>query len=644
MILIKDSNILDHPSDLVGNKAHNLSKLINLGYKVPNFCVITTLQYKNCILNQPFFAEVVKLYNEISNVKLFCKKAQEILEKRISISEEDIDSVFRFIKNYPNNLSIRSSANLEDGAKLSFAGIFKSFLNIERDEVIPYIIKCWLSVFTETSIHYLIMNNIRIRDVSMGVILQEQLHPDYSGSLTTIDLKSNRNDLYNIEIIKGLGDDLMSGRKSPKSIKIYKNEVLLNDKIELSKLSYNSKIDNLLYCLCKKAINIEDKFKFPLEFEWAIEDNSLFFLQVRPLKSVKFDSNKFIFLEKTITRDWILIFAELWHKIYIGEFKNQYNWQYSEIIYEFKNEMVNVYRPFIEHYSTLPKFLNNFIENDYKAFVEKSISAIYITKQLESIINSVYDLELEEIAPNRLYDIFLKIYKLHIKLGPTYVLLLWIPILLDKNKFSNQIIDTIQRRKKIQHIGQSTNKVFQYLIEQILIKLNIEVKYAPFINFNEFTSLVTENQFNSDIIEQRFKQYLITKNGVLNISLKNFCRTNKYRLRESKYSIQNKLKGDVAFPGYIEGKVKVILNKKMFNKLKKGEIIVAPTTTTDYIPLFQTCSGIITDEGGITSHAALLAREYKIPCLVNTKFSTQILKDNDQVILDSENGFVLINN
>jgi len=65
-------------------------------------------------------------------------------------------------------------------------------------------------------------------------------------------------------------------------------------------------------------------------------------------------------------------------------------------------------------------------------------------------------------------------------------------------------------------------------------------------------------------------------------------------------------------------------------------------TTPDFVPAIQKAAGIITDEGGITCHAAITSRELKKPCIIGTKFATQVLHDGDLVEVDADNGVVRI--
>ena len=76
--------------------------------------------------------------------------------------------------------------------------------------------------------------------------------------------------------------------------------------------------------------------------------------------------------------------------------------------------------------------------------------------------------------------------------------------------------------------------------------------------------------------------------------------------------------------------------------MKEGEILVSETTSPDLIPACNKAKGIITNQGGMVSHAAIISREMNIPCIVGTKNATQVIKTGDFVELDAERGIVTI--
>ena len=76
------------------------------------------------------------------------------------------------------------------------------------------------------------------------------------------------------------------------------------------------------------------------------------------------------------------------------------------------------------------------------------------------------------------------------------------------------------------------------------------------------------------------------------------------------------------------------------SKMKPGDILVSKATNPNVVPAMKIAGAIITDEGGITCHAAIISRELKIPCVIGTKIATQVLKDGDKVEVDANNGII----
>jgi len=93
--------------------------------------------------------------------------------------------------------------------------------------------------------------------------------------------------------------------------------------------------------------------------------------------------------------------------------------------------------------------------------------------------------------------------------------------------------------------------------------------------------------------------------------------------------------------GYGIGKATVVLNPDDANRdMKKGDILVTGMTDPDFVPFMKMASAIVTDKGGITSHAAIVSRELNIPCVVGTEIATQLMKTGQEYTVDSRNGVI----
>lgn len=104
------------------------------------------------------------------------------------------------------------------------------------------------------------------------------------------------------------------------------------------------------------------------------------------------------------------------------------------------------------------------------------------------------------------------------------------------------------------------------------------------------------------------------------------------------------LKGLPASPGLASGKVHIIDDPKDINEFKKGEVLVTLMTSPDWVPAMKKASAIITNNGGMTCHAAIVSREMQIPCLVGTasrgKAATTVLKTGQEITVDAKDGVV----
>ncbi len=104
------------------------------------------------------------------------------------------------------------------------------------------------------------------------------------------------------------------------------------------------------------------------------------------------------------------------------------------------------------------------------------------------------------------------------------------------------------------------------------------------------------------------------------------------------------LHGMVAYKGMARGRVKVHLSMIESADIPKGSVLVAGMTNPQLVPYLGSVAAIVTDEGGITCHAAIVARELKKPCVIGTKIATQVLRDGDLVEVDADRGIITVLN
>ncbi len=100
------------------------------------------------------------------------------------------------------------------------------------------------------------------------------------------------------------------------------------------------------------------------------------------------------------------------------------------------------------------------------------------------------------------------------------------------------------------------------------------------------------------------------------------------------------IRGIAVSPGQYTGPARVIASESEFGKLQAGDVLVCPTTTPVWSVLFPSIGALVTDTGGILSHPAIIAREYRVPGVVATGNATKLLRDGQMVTVDGATGLV----
>lgn len=126
------------------------------------------------------------------------------------------------------------------------------------------------------------------------------------------------------------------------------------------------------------------------------------------------------------------------------------------------------------------------------------------------------------------------------------------------------------------------------------------------------------------------------------IALKVFGIVDEVLHPKGEKQVVERLEGFAGAAGVVEGPARVILSFEEFPTLQSGEILVCPATSTAWTPLFLKIAGVVTDTGGMLTHAAIAAREYGIPAVVGTWNATNSIRDGDIIRVDGSAGVVQV--
>ena len=203
--------------------------------------------------------------------------------------------------------------------------------------------------------------------------------------------------------------------------------------------------------------------------------------------------------------------------------------------------------------------------------------------------------------------------------------------------------------KKFQDLGMELRKRsvdFLDNTDRVILKTlkNLYPKLGDYVKYVSLEEIKSGNLPNTKVLEARNKHYIYSGFKMLmNIDANTVAHAHGIEIVEEKVPRGLKeIKGQIAMKGKVKGVVRVLKNKSQIKDMIDGEILVTAMTTPDYLPAMNKAVAFITDEGGITCHAAIVAREMGKPCIIGTKIATLALTDGDMVEVDAERGIVKI--
>ncbi|MEK6889607.1 MAG: PEP-utilizing enzyme [Nanoarchaeota archaeon] len=287
---------------------------------------------------------------------------------------------------------------------------------------------------------------------------------------------------------------------------------------------------------------------------------------------------------------------------------------------------------------------------------EKYEKLRYKTYQTEKEITKIYELIIKEgVSKDKLSTFFSLLEKFRILYRKTeffytdlaFEKLEEFPDI--KKNFSSFGDFKIDGRTALNNIFFSPKSHFVKVIEFVASFTKVSRDKLMLCSTDEIMDLVKKDKLNTKEIDKRKDSYFIysEKNKIVMLSGENAkMAINKF----VKISLSKEIKGKTAQIGVVRAFAKVIkVNIKNYDKMsevvdemKKGEVLVAETTEPSIILACQKASAIVTNQGGMMSHAAIVARELKIPCIVGTNNATEMINDGDFIEVDADKGIVKI--
>ena len=270
-VLPLDSRACAEPAD-VGWKAARLARLLqqpredSVGFRVPAGVAVTTSALsEHCARNR------IRLDQPLNSLAAAIRAG--------ALSPRVTDALGRVSARLGDGpFAVRSSALAEDDAAGSMAGLLDTYLGVSAEELAIRLRDCWASLFSERARSYLQRDgaSARCSELRMGVIVQRQLAPRWSGVLFTVDPSRRSGDAMVLEWVEGLGEALVSGKVSPARLFLSRREPRLPEQLPPA-------LARVLQDLHAQALRAERLFGEPLDLEWCADEEGVYLLQARPV-------------------------------------------------------------------------------------------------------------------------------------------------------------------------------------------------------------------------------------------------------------------------------------------------------------------------------------------------------------------------
>jgi pyruvate,water dikinase len=301
--------------DIVGGKAASLGELSSHGLPIPPGFTVTADSYRQFITEAEIATDLFDAVDVDTGDSQALDEAEQRARDLILESEwpdgmrESILAAFDDLGENAT-VAVRSSATAEDLPDASFAGQQETFLNVDRDELLARIKRCWASLFTQRAIYYRDEQGFSHEDVDIAVVVQQMIDAEKSGVMFTKHPSTGEDELI-VEAAWGLGEAVVSGTVSPDNYTLDRTTGAIEDvdvstkktmlerdpetgatvekDVPEARQDERTLSDEELYELYELGERAESHYDQPQDVEWAIQDGEVYLLQSRPITTIADD-------------------------------------------------------------------------------------------------------------------------------------------------------------------------------------------------------------------------------------------------------------------------------------------------------------------------------------------------------------------
>lgn len=651
---LHDIDNQDTPS--AGGKGASLGEMTKSGVPVPPGFVILSSAYEHFLSQNDLDSKIDTLLRHMNPADVASlESVSEEIHAMIESARIPDDLLFEVVKNFilleAPHVAVRSSATSEDAIAASWAGQLESYLNTTERTMLKHMRRCWASLFTPRAIAYRHEKGLHEKKISVAVVVQKMVASDSAGIAFSVHPVTEDMNQLLAEAAFGLGEPIVSGSITPDSYIVGKEprriiQINIAEKKQALVRSADAEGNELVAIegpkvyeqvlgnarileLADLVVAIEKHYGFPCDVEWALENGKFYILQSRPITTLHKKERHH--LHYTVSDLGILHHHIILNRDSYGAL------DYRTLV---ENGVVRAY--------LTDEGMEEARERGKKLLDEGFFEEI--TKRAADIRESLIEYKRPAAGAvalqewERLLAIWKRMMTVYLYCDQPVQSALE-DIVLKKepgHEYARRVLETMGKIKLELHASAEnilTNgfDTFAELLEQ-KFRVTREEFYA--LSPDEIQEALKGNRPPVKNARARLRGCVFLREGD---SWRCATGDEFEKWKEVIEGSQPKdIVGTVAFPGKATGRVVRHLSWTAINEIPAGAILVTGMTNPQIVPYIKNAAAIVTDEGGLTCHAAIISREWKVPCIVGTKVATRLLHDGDLVQVDANAGLVTV--
>jgi phosphoenolpyruvate synthase/pyruvate phosphate dikinase len=659
---------------LAGGKGASLGELMRAGAPVPPGFVVVSRAFDAFFAAEDRRRHVEGILAQLDASVLTPQQAAseiaEILADATIPTDVDIAVTDAACQLGAELVSIRSSATCEDGGATAWAGQLETYLNVSPEEIVQKMRECWLSAFRASALAYGAAHGYGGGRFAVAVVVQQMVASEVSGVGFSVHPVTQEPNVLLIEACLGLGEAIVSGRIMPDQYVVQRGTNSLIDAIvgaqreglfidvqgasawrALGDDGKNRKLsDEQVVEYAGLLSRIHDHYGHPVDTEWALEDGRFRVLQSRPITTLADEYQQSIIddleiWQQIVRRPMTLLDASIWaHWLDSAHIDNNIGVAVDRgMSIQDEGGMANHFVPRAAQDAGIDR-VGELHRRD--------------RPKLIAILNDCHELyrtALEKIEKHadRFHDLdaaadFLSDVAQHTTVFPSWVLLAYEKFSLDDPEVrslaeglrAHSLYPTIEHRLIAPLAARATAAMGFSAPEEAVKVVTWKELHAGTIDREQLESRLAQvrggKHFIFRSIDGRDSVRFVSQTGYLLMRL-----ARQRKVEPSTHP--DVLTGHAAWPGICRARARVVMSADGSDEtINEGEVLVSIQSNPALMPLLRHCGAVVTDDGGIVCHAAIIARELRKPTLIGTGRATELIRTGDLVEVDTFAGQVRI--